>query len=145
MQADVPGQKGQTSGVPEVVCGVQGSPGGQAEYLRVDQIWYTDSSSDPGDWLIEAFIEHENEISRAEETARKLLQLGPGLKVFISYPMSRPAHYFIERLAHLVRTRHGTPGDIRLLIVLGTLKNRSVTWSAYEIDGLGRASAIRWV
>ena len=114
----------------------------QAEYFRVDQIWYSALESTPNDWLIEAFIEHENEIARAEETIRKLLQLGAGFKVLISYPMAKSPSKVLDEIARLVRTRHSTPADTRLLTVFGFLENRAVKWQAHEIDGMGRVATI---
>lgn len=114
----------------------------QAEYLRVDQIWYDSPPSSPDDWLIEAFVEHENDVRRVPETIRKILQLGPGLKVLVTYPESVPAETLVTRVSELIRKRYGTPPDSRLLLVLGRLASPLPLWRAHEFDGLGRESGM---
>jgi hypothetical protein len=110
----------------------------QAEYFRVDQVWYSSSKTDADDWIIEAFIEHENEISRVPETIRKILQLGSGLKVLVTYPERTDVEKIVRRVSDQIKSRYGTAPDSRLLLVFGRLANALPIWSAYEFDGLGR-------
>ena len=110
----------------------------QAEYFRVDQVWYCASDINPNDWIIEAFIEHENDISRVPETIRKIMQLGPGLKVLVTYPEGMEVEKIIRRISDQIKSRYGTAPDSRLLLVLGRLTTTLPTWYGYEFDGLGR-------
>lgn len=110
----------------------------QSEYLRVDQIWYFSPPNDESDWDIDAFLEHENDPRRLKETVRKLLQLGPGLKVVITYPDQNRVDESVNSVANLIETRFGTPTDTRFLLVFGSLQEDSIHWIGYEFDGLGR-------
>jgi hypothetical protein len=114
----------------------------QAEYLRVDQIWYTTSPETPNDWRIEAFIEHENDVGRLPETIRKLLELGPGFKVAIVYPDPSEKKDALAEITRLIENRYGTPADSRVSVVFGFLDEgkAGVLWEAFEFDGVGRVS-----
>jgi len=101
-----------------------------------------EEASVPSDWLIEAFIEHENDVRRAEETVRKLLQLGPGLKVLVTYPRRDAEADWVSQFAELIRTRHGTSSETRLVIVFGYLEAGGVKWAGWDIDGLGRCASV---
>jgi hypothetical protein len=114
----------------------------QAEYLRVDQIWYTINPDAPEDWRIEAFLEHENNHKRLAETVRKLLELGAGLKVAITYPPVASKAELLSTVSRLIKERHGTPPDSRLTVIFGFLdgEHSIVSWEAHELDGMGRIS-----
>jgi hypothetical protein len=112
----------------------------QAEYLRVDQIWYTVNPEDAGDWRIEAFLEHENNFKRLPETVRKLLELGAGLKVAITYPPAATKGDLLAAIARLIKDRHGTPPDSRVTVIFGFIEGETVFWEAHELDGMGRIS-----
>jgi hypothetical protein len=58
----------------------------ETEYLRVDQTWSSVPRDAPGEWIIEAFIEHENNISNVPATVRKIMHLGLAVKIIITYP-----------------------------------------------------------
>ena len=114
----------------------------QAEYFRIDQIWYSSPPTASEDWLIDAFIEHENNPRRVPETFRKLLQLGPGLKVMITYPSEDSATMFVDSVTGLIQKRFGTAPDARILLIFGFLRSNSVDWQGHEFDGLGRLSPL---
>ena len=114
----------------------------QAEYFRVDQIWYSAPPTKTDDWIIEAFVEHENEISRVPETIRKILQLGSGLKVLVTYPEGMDVERIVANVSALITSRYGTAHDSRILLVLGQLTTLIPVWSGYEFDGLGRVVAL---
>jgi hypothetical protein len=114
----------------------------QAEYLRVDQIWYVLNPDAPDDWRIEAFLEHENNPKRLAETVRKLLELGAGLKVAITYPPSAMKQELLDGVSRLIGQRYGTPPDSRVAVIFGFLDDSEslVSWEAHEFDGMGRIS-----
>jgi hypothetical protein len=112
----------------------------QAEYFRVDQVWYTEPVI--GDWHIDGYFEHENSIARLEETVRKLLQLGPGLKVVITYPDLDDRDECLESVRELIRNRHGTSSDTRLAVVFGFLAEKRMRLEGYEFDGMGRCARV---
>ena len=113
----------------------------EAEYLRVDQIWYS-HHKDKEDWEIDVFIEHENDDSRLAETVRKCLQLAQGTKVVITYPDRHGELQLREIAQTIVKNRYGVSPDARLLLILGFLEQKTLRWKGFEIDGLGREVAI---
>ena len=113
----------------------------QAEYLRVDQIWYSETSSRE-EWSIEAFLEHENNVDRLPETVRKLLQLGPGLKVVISYPKRADFQKRADEIGSVVAQRFGTLPETRILLIFGFWESPSLYWQGFEIDGVGRVAPV---
>jgi hypothetical protein len=114
----------------------------QAEYLRVDQIWYTLNPDAAEDWRIEAFLKHENKYKHLPETVRKLLELGAGLKVAITYPPIASKAELLAKVSRLIRERHGMPPDSCLTVIFGFLDGAQsiVSWEAHEFDGMGRVS-----
>ena len=110
----------------------------QSEYFRIDQIWYSSHPTKDSDWIIDAFVEHENNISKLSETIRKILQLGAGLKVLVTYPEGAPIDQITERVAEQIHDRYGTPADARIVLILGELDGQTPQWSGFEFDGLGR-------
>lgn len=116
----------------------------QAEYLRVDQIWYTSPSHDSSDWRIDAFIEHENDCRRLLETVRKLLQIGNGLKVIITYQYENKISDEIMSVQKLISERFDNPVGSPIIIVFGTSDNECsyVNWEAHEFDSIGRVSSV---
>jgi hypothetical protein len=114
----------------------------QAEYLRVDQIWYASNPDAPEDWWIEAFLEHENNFKRLAMTVRKLLELGAGLKVAITYPPVASKAELLATVSRLISERHGTLPDSRLTLIFGFLDSEQsiISWEAHEFDGMGRIS-----
>lgn len=115
----------------------------QSEYFRVDQIWYSTLPTDKKNWIIEAFIEHENNVTRLPEMVRKVLQLGSGLKVLVTYPEGALVDKLVERTSQQVTQRYGTAPDARILLVLGELAATKPVWFGYEFDGLGRHTPLQ--
>jgi hypothetical protein len=113
----------------------------QAEYLRIDQIWYQEER--PPNWTIEAYIEHENSLGRLDMTVRKLLSVGPGLKVLVTYPGARKDHA-LDATERLLRERHGTSPDGRIFLVFGALDRERdrMRLEGHEFDGLGRRCSV---
>lgn len=110
----------------------------EAEYLRVDQTWSSVPAHDRADWIIEAFIEHENKIAKIPETIRKVMHLGPGVKIIISYPEGRKDEEITSAVSDQIKAHYGIAPDARLLVILGRLRDSLPMWRGYEFDGLGR-------
>ena len=124
-----------------------GAPSGtkfRPSTFRVDQIWYIVNPDDEQDRRIEVFVEHENDSRRLAETVRKLLELGPGLKVVVTYPPLASKSDLLSQMSRLIQQRYGTPADSRVTVVFGFLYEHDATvlWEAHELDGMGRISGI---
>lgn len=114
----------------------------QAEYLRVDQIWYFGPGQDKSDWLIDAYLEHEHNAKKLPELVRKLLAIGGGLKVAITYLDGTAPDALLSQVGAQISARYGVADDMRLLVAFGFLANANLEWEGYMFDGRGRSIAL---
>lgn len=114
----------------------------QAEYLKLDQIWYFVPGQDKNDWHIDTYFEHEHNCAKLPELVRKLLTLGSGLKVAITYPPESRREELLVEVGSQIATRYGVADDTRLLVVFGFLEGTDVAWEGFQFDGRGRRIAL---
>jgi hypothetical protein len=114
----------------------------QAEYFRVDLIWYFVPGLANNDWHIDAFFEHEQNFAKLPELVRKLLALGTGLKVAVTYPPESRREELLVEVGEQISTRYGVPDDARFLVIFGFLDGADVTWEGFQFDGRGRRIAL---
>lgn len=117
----------------------------QAEYLRIDQIWYFVPNPNEPEWIADAYLEHENDSRKLLELVRKLLNISGGLKVVITYPSEERREDLLDQVGTLISARYGVSDDMRLLVVFGFLGNADIEWEGYMFDGRGRRISLHGV
>ncbi len=97
------------------------------EYLHVDHNW-CDNMPDNNGWQIDVFIEHENNIRSANEEVLKLMHLGLGQKVLISFAGENSFENYRKEFGDLISHLHGIPMMQSLTLVICDLENEKGTF-----------------
>ena len=113
----------------------------QAEWMRIDQVWYLWLPEREGweqrPWKTEVVVEHENDINNFEYTIFKLGEVSAPLKVGIFYPGEYEKEY-LEKAREIIKKQVTSyPGEMYLIIFGFQGKNKGVYWHGYEIDFKG--------
>jgi hypothetical protein len=117
----------------------------QAEWMRIDQIWYyylpeTKEFEDilEWPWRTDVMIEHENDFLKFHYTLLKLGEVSAPLKVGIFYPVKDDEEYAIETACQIISKQViSYPGGVYLLMFGFLRDKKEVYWHAYEIDPKG--------
>ena len=114
----------------------------QAEWMRIDQVWYNDLlERDDWDfipWKTDVVIEHENNIDKLVRTLLKLGEISAPLKVGVFYPEPEKEDEYISTGSEIIEKQPVPyPGGVYLLIFGILDEEKGIIWHPYEIDWKG--------
>ena len=115
----------------------------QAEWMRIDQIWYYYLKKPTGwkekPWQTDVAIEHENYYANIEYTLWKIGEFLANLKICIFYPDRDKKDKDLKKIGEIISQRSNFPNE-RYLIIFG-FKEKDVFWelmSSIQMESIWR-------